>query len=343
MDEEELSDMLDEERETYFAKIEEKWAIRIPAKEFKSTLLEDLEHDIGLLESVYDMWFGEDVIYEDPKFDKFKQLISGHMAKEPDRKIIVFSEFADTTNAIYEEAKKSGLRVMKYTSADSSLVNKEIIKANFDASYKGAAQDDFDILIATDAISEWYNLHRAGIIINYDIPFNPTRVIQRIGRINRVNKKVFDDLYIYNFFPTDIGEDETQIKAISTLKMHMIQALLGDDAKALTDDEILHNYFAEDYKRAEEKDNAEKEWWWQKKHRNVWESVKNDVKNYAYSHKYQTPCSYSRSIANDIATVSFARRGNTPIFGIADGSGIIRLSWPEKTLDYFVSLENEKL
>ena len=116
--------------------------------------MEDLEHDIGLLESVYDMWFGEDVIYEDPKFDKFKQLISGHMTKEPDRKIIVFSEFADTTNAIYEEAKKSGLRVMKYTSADSSLVNKEIIKANFDASYKGATQDDFDILIATDAISE---------------------------------------------------------------------------------------------------------------------------------------------------------------------------------------------
>ena len=75
-----------------------------------------------------------------------------------------------------------------------------------------------------------------------------------------MNKKVFDDLYIYNFFPTDIGEDETQLKAISTLKMHMIQALLGDDAKTLTDDEILHNYFAEDYKRAEEKDNAEKEW-----------------------------------------------------------------------------------
>ena len=55
------------------------------------------------------------------------------------------------------------------------------------------------ILVATDAISEGYNLHRAGTIINYDIPYNPTRVIQRIGRINRVNKKVFinHNLFIY--------------------------------------------------------------------------------------------------------------------------------------------------
>ena len=61
--------------------------------------------------------------------------------------------------------------------------------------------NDYDILIATDAISEGFNLHRAGIIFNYDIPYNPTRVIQRVGRINRINKKVFDELFIYNFFP----------------------------------------------------------------------------------------------------------------------------------------------
>jgi len=63
-------------------------------------------------------------------------------------------------------------------------------------------------LIATDAISEGYNLHRAGTIFNYDIPYNPTRVIQRLGRINRINKKVFDELFVYNFFPTTTGEKE---------------------------------------------------------------------------------------------------------------------------------------
>ena len=44
-------------------------------------------------------------------------------------------------------------------------------------------------------------------MINYDIPWNPTRVIQRVGRINRIGKKVFDELYIFNFFPSEQGAD----------------------------------------------------------------------------------------------------------------------------------------
>ena len=72
-------------------------------------------------------------------------------------------------------------------------------------------KNDYDILIATDAISEGFNLHRAGTIFNYDIPYNPTRVVQRFGRINRINKKVFNELYIFNYFPTEIGEREVGI------------------------------------------------------------------------------------------------------------------------------------
>ena len=83
---------------------------------------------------------------------------------------------------------------------------------------------------------------------NYDIPYNPTRVIQRIGRINRINKKVFDELYIYNYFPTDVGEAETRTKEISTLKMAMIHAIMGVDTKALTKDEEVQAYFKERYR-----------------------------------------------------------------------------------------------
>ena len=61
-------------------------------------------------------------------------------------------------------------------------------------------------------LAEGFNLNRAGTIFNYDIPYNPTKVIQRIGRINRINKKMFDELYIYNFFPTETGEKEVRQK-----------------------------------------------------------------------------------------------------------------------------------
>ena len=72
------------------------------------------------------------------------------------------------------------------------------INQNFDASSTDQL-DDYDILLSTDRISEGFNLNRAGMIINYDIPWNPVRVIQRVGRINRISRKVFDKLYIVNF------------------------------------------------------------------------------------------------------------------------------------------------
>ena len=61
--------------------------------------------------------------------------------------------------------------------------------------------EDFRILITTDVLAEGMNLHRAGRIINYDLPWNPTRVMQRLGRINRVGT-AHKKLYIFNFFPT---------------------------------------------------------------------------------------------------------------------------------------------
>ena len=74
----------------------------------------------------------------------------------------------------------AGLPVFAYTSARASETNKSIIRKNFDAGIDEQSQEDaFNVLVATDAISEGYNLHRAGAIFNYDIPYNPTRVIQR--------------------------------------------------------------------------------------------------------------------------------------------------------------------
>jgi superfamily II DNA/RNA helicase len=199
-----------------------------------------------LLESIHEKWFVNGTDY-DPKLDSFKELLKGMIQAEPERKIIVFSEFADTVNYLNENLDND-LRTFKYTSADASKANKDVISRNFDAGISPEKmKDDYDILIATDAISEGYNLHRAGTIINYDIPYNPTRVIQRVGRINRINKKVFEYLNIYNYFPTETGEKETRTKEISTLKIAMVQALLGEDTRILTKDEELKTFFKERY------------------------------------------------------------------------------------------------
>ena len=86
-------------------------------------------------------------------------------------------------------------------------------------------------------ISEGFNLNRAGMIINYDIPWNPVRVIQRLGRINRISKKVFDELYIVNFFPTEKGAELVKSREIAANKMFLIHTALGEDSKIFDVDE----------------------------------------------------------------------------------------------------------
>lgn len=341
--EEELADMVDGEREEYFKTLETKGAIKIKADEFKPTLLQDLTDDIELLEEIWEWWFGENVPQVDPKFDSLKELLSESIQDDPKRKIIIFSEFADTAQAVYEWLLRSGFRVMKYSSIDAWIDKKEEIRQNFDAGYKAEDQkNDYDVLVATDAISEGYNLHRAGIIINYDIPFNPTRVIQRIGRINRVNKKVFDHLFIYNFFPTTIGEKETQTKGISTLKMHMIHALLWDDAKTLTSEEELKSYFIEEYRKAEAQSEWTEEWWWQKEFRNDWENIKDDEETMRIVNQIAHRVRIGRNGSSPFPAISFARRWDTPLFGVVGPDGLPTLFGPEKVLPLFRAKKEEE-
>ena len=108
-------------------------------------------------------------------------------------------------------------------------------------------KNDYNILICTDALSEGVNLNRAGVVINYDIPYNPTRVIQRVGRINRINKRVFETIDILNFFPTLLGDSEVKIKQITTLKMGLINNVIGSDTKTLTPDEDLQTFFIDEF------------------------------------------------------------------------------------------------
>lgn len=306
-----------EEFEELFEKYESRGFFEIDMKYVKDDFVTDVEDDIQLLKNLREQWFGKDnTVKSDPKLDSFIRIVRKQMNDEPNRKLIVFSEFADTVNYLGEALADAGLPVMKYTSADASPTNKDRIRANFDAGLKPTLQqNDFHILVATDAISEGYNLHRAGAIFNYDIPYNPTRVIQRIGRINRINKKVFDELYIYNYFPTDVGEAETRTKEISTLKMAMIHAIMGEDTKALTKEEDLHAYFKDRYRkefaRSEETS-------WDTPYRKLLNSLKGtEVYDQAMKlpHRARTARNVDKSKKG---VLMFGRKGDDFVFKIGD-------------------------
>ena len=228
-------------------KFKEKGLWFIKKEEIDDQFYEDLVKDIETLEELKKAW--EEKInqnFKDPKFERFHNKLKEELSRNDKRKVLIFSEFADTANYIFKKLDNDNFKVFKYTSAESSKKeNRNIIKKNFDAS-SDEKEDKFNVLVATDTIAEGYNLNRAGTIINYDIPYNPTKVIQRIGRINRINRKVYDELFIYNFFPTDTGESEVNIKKRTRIKMSMCKAIFGDDTKVLTEDENLGSFFTEE-------------------------------------------------------------------------------------------------
>lgn len=329
------------EIEELFEKYETKGFFEIDMKYVNDAFVSDVQADIQLLKNLREQWFGkENTIKCDPKLDSFIQIVQRQMQREPNRKLIVFSEFADTVDYLGEALAKAGLPVMKYTSADATPANKDRIRANFDAGLKPSLQqNDFHILVATDAISEGYNLHRAGAIFNYDIPYNPTRVIQRIGRINRINKKVFDNLYIYNYFPTDVGEAETRTKEISTLKMAMIHAIMGEDTKALTKEEEVKAFFKERY-RKEIARNEEASW--DTPYRKLLNSLKGTEiyeKATEMPHRARTARNIEKSRKG---VLMFGRKGDDFVFKIGDATNVPVMLPAEEAIALFEAGKDEE-
>lgn len=335
-------DDLSQEIEEAFDKYTERGFFEIDMKYIKrDEYLADMYSDLKLLRSIREEWFGQDqVIRFDHKLTEFKAQLRFLRASDPGRKIVVFTEFADTANYLGAALKDEDLGIFKYTSGDSSVTSKKTIRENFDAGLKKELQkDNYQILIATDAISEGYNLHRAGTVFNYDIPYNPTRVIQRIGRINRINKKMFEKLYIYNYFPTDIGEQETRTKQISTLKMAMIHAIMGEDTKALTSDEELNAFFKERYRR--ELANSE-ELSWDTKYRRILDRVKN-TETFKEAMDIPHRSRIGRNVEKPIQGVIICgKKGNDFVFkmGQTDDLNPISIS-AEDALALFEASENE--
>ena len=90
-------------------------------------------------------------------------------------------------------------------------------------------------------LAEGVNLHRSNVVVNYDIPWNPTRLMQRVGRINRVDT-TFDKIYTFNFFPTQQSNDQIKLKEAAEAKIHAFISLLGADARLLTEGEPIEHH-----------------------------------------------------------------------------------------------------
>jgi len=210
---------------------------RYKLKDFKEKdkFTADIQSDLDLFAEILEELDKLELVKNDPKTACLIQNITKQLNEKPNvgeplRKIIIFSEYVDTVLYLKKEMTKHFGEKMLVVAGDLTAAKIGQINKNFDASY-AEQENQYDILLTSDKISEGFNLNRAGMVINYDIPWNPVRVIQRVGRINRISKKVFDELYIVNFFPTEQGAELVKSREIAANKMFLIHSALGEDAK----------------------------------------------------------------------------------------------------------------
>lgn len=241
-DEDEITEQLEKLANSKEDIVNDKKSKKYIISEFKEKekFIHDLEGDKKLFESILEELKELNLIETDPKLEALSVHINEILKtqenkNEPERKIVIFTEYADT--ARYLSEKLSQKFNGKVLAVYGSTVPINQVLSNFDASQK-RQENDYQVLVGTDKISEGFNLSRGGAIVNYDIPWNPTRVIQRVGRINRIGQKVFENLYIYNFFPTIQGAEYVRNREIAESKMFMIHNTLGEDAKIFTPDEV---------------------------------------------------------------------------------------------------------
>ncbi|MCD8290879.1 MAG: ATP-dependent helicase, partial [Prevotella sp.] len=128
-------------------------------------------------------------------------------------------------------------RVLAVPAANRDEREQTIIE-NFDDNYTGTQKDDYDVLITTEVLSEGVNLHRANVILNYDTPWNSTRLMQRIGRVNRIGSTA-KYIYVYNFLPSAQGDEQIDLVKKAHTKIQSFHVLFGEDSKIFTDDEVI--------------------------------------------------------------------------------------------------------
>ena len=208
--------------------------------DFKEEYYSQLKEDYNLISNLCDRWAKNS---QDPKFDAFKENIKPELfnpEKNTSGKLVIFSEAIDTVQALARAVKAKGYKPLVITAANRNEMEKTI-EENFDANYEGEWKDEYNVIITTEVLAEGVNLHRANVILNYDTPWNSTRLMQRIGRVNRIGSKE-PFVYVYNFMPSAEGDAQIELVRKAHTKLQSFHILFGEDSKIFSDEESVVHY-----------------------------------------------------------------------------------------------------
>jgi superfamily II DNA/RNA helicase/HKD family nuclease len=230
------------------------------ANDFEEGFLDKLKQDAEFLHELVEEW---DKIPDDPKLKIFvKNLEKQFLGSiNHEKKLVIFSESKETTRYLEQELTKRGRHDVLLISSENRKAEHDTIVENFDANFPTATQkekgktqkNDYNIIITTEVLAEGVNLHRSNVIVHYDTPWNSTRLIQRIGRVNRIGTKA-SAIHNFVFYPSAQGEEQLRLNRTAFMKLQAFHTAFGEDNQILSTDEILDDakLFSGQYKEDED-------------------------------------------------------------------------------------------
>lgn len=222
-------------------------------------LRHDVEQDIALLKRLYQQT--EPLVASDGKLERLKELLAGNLKG---RKVLIFSSFKDTSRYLHRQltselcsawrASASNPHIRRIDSGNHPDERGHILGLFAPvASGRDVEGQAIDILISTDVLSEGQNLQDCGVLINYDLTWNPIRLVQRNGRIDRIGSP-HSEIGIYNMFPEEELEGLLHLIERLTSRISTIDELGLLDASVLG--EVVHPRTFNTLRRIRDEDGA---------------------------------------------------------------------------------------
>jgi superfamily II DNA/RNA helicase len=203
-------------------------------------LAEHIKADLGLLNEMYKKV--EPITAE--KDDKFQKLLK-YLNDEPINggKCLIFTQFADTAKYLYDNLNPSNEHkdidfIYGTDKSKARVVGRFAPKANPQFKFQ-KGEVEIRWLVATDVLAEGLNMQDCDIVLNYDLHWNPVRMIQRIGRIDRIGSE-HDVIWALNFLPELELERNLHIHQVLQRRIQEIHDTIGEDAKILDESERIN-------------------------------------------------------------------------------------------------------
>jgi ERCC4-related helicase len=216
-------------------------SIKYRAEDFHlDKLKEYIKHDIEILRTMLGL-----VEPITPDKDIKLQTLKQKLAELPlaEQKKLIFTQYADTARYLYENLNPKDERKdidVIYSSGKkkSRIAGRFAPRANPEYVFQ-AGDGELNAVIATDVLSEGLNLQDCNVIINYDLHWNPVRLIQRFGRIDRIGTK-HDKVYGFNFLPERSLDKNLSLRERLHNRIQEIHDTIGEDAAILDRTETLN-------------------------------------------------------------------------------------------------------